>query len=121
MRKPVMPLRLTGQTPSHARAKVQEQQTAKRVGGRLTKASGALNEKGDVRVKGVCRIENKTTKHDSFSVSVELVEKLENSVAGSDEIPIMQVELRGGSVKFVVIPDLYLDDIVQALKNGSSD
>lgn len=115
----VLPKRLQGQTPSHARAKQQEKETALRFGGRVTKASGALNEKGDVRVKGVTRIENKTTKHDSFSVSVELVEKLENSVAGSDEVPIMQVELRGGSVKFVVIPDLYLDDIIQALKNAS--
>lgn len=86
------------------------------MGGKQTKASGALNEKGDVRIHKVARIENKTTKHDSFSVSVDLVEKLQNSVAGSGEVPIMQVELRGGSCKFIVIPDIYLDDFIQSLK-----
>jgi hypothetical protein len=112
----VLPKRLQGQTPSHARSRVQEKETAQRTGGKQTKASGALNEKGDVRVKNVARLENKTTVHDSFSVSVDLVEKLENSVAGSDEMPVMQVELRGGSVKFLVIPDYYLEDILEGFR-----
>jgi hypothetical protein len=90
------------------------------VNGKQTKASGALNEKGDVRIHKVARIENKTTVHDSFSVSVDLVEKLENSVAGSDELPVMQVELRGGSVKFLVIPDYYLEDILEGFRESKN-
>lgn len=114
---PVLPpKRLQGQTPSHARSRQQEKETAKRTGGHVTKASGALLEKGDVRVRNVCRIENKTTEHASFSVSIDHIAKLEKAVFGSTEIPLMQIELKNGKCNFLVIPDTYLDDIVEALK-----
>lgn len=113
-----IPKRLQGQTPSHARAKVQERETAKRIGGRQTRASGAKTEKGDVRLKGFVRIENKTTKASSYGVSVETVRKLEEAVVGSGEIPILQVELELGKKKFVAMPDWALDLIIEAVKNG---
>lgn len=111
-----LPKRLQGNTPSHARSKVQEKETAKRLGGNVTRRSGAGLVKGDVRIKNIARIENKTTKHKSFSITTELVDKLEAAVAGSDEIPFFQIELNGGTHKFIVLPDLYLDDLIEYIR-----
>lgn len=105
-------------SPSHARAKVQERQTAQRIAGRVTKASGASYEKGDVRVKGVARLECKTTKNKSFSVTTELVDKLENMCAGAGEVPAFEIELNSGSHKVAVIPVWALDMLIDRAKNG---
>jgi hypothetical protein len=117
---PNLPKRFNLQSESHARSKVQEKETATRTGGNLTPASGSRHIKGDVRVKGVLRVENKTTKHKSYSVTTETIEKLENSVSGTEEIPFLQVELLGGAVKFVCIPDTYWDDIIELI-NASKE
>jgi hypothetical protein len=115
------PKRMQAQTPSHARAKVQEQATAKRIGGRQTKGSGSGYERGDVRLKGFLRVENKTTKHSSFSVTKEVIEKLEASTFGSGEVPVLQVELGLGECRVLVMPDWALDLIVDALKGREGD
>jgi hypothetical protein len=115
------PKRLQGQTPSHARAKVQEKETAKRIGGRQTRASGAKDEKGDVRLKGFVRIENKTTVAASYGVSIETLRKLEEAVLGSGEIPILQVELKLGAKSFVVMPDWALELVMEAVTNAKPD
>jgi hypothetical protein len=112
-----LPKRLQGQTPSHARSRVQEKETAERTGGEQTPRSGAGRIKGDVRVRGVARVEDKTTKHASFSVTTKHLEKLDAAVAGSTEIPIMKIELVSGAYEFIVIPGIYFEDIINALKN----
>lgn len=109
-----IPKRLQGMSPSHNRAKVQEKETAKRIGGVQTKGSGSGHVKGDVRLKGMIRVENKTTKNKSFSVTCEHIDKLKDAVFGSGEIPMMQVEINSGSHKFVVIPDTFLDFLLDA-------
>ena len=114
---PNLPKRLIGQTPSHARSRAQEKETAQRTGGEQTPRSGAGFIKGDVRKRGILRVENKTTKHASYSITIDTIQKLEDSVAGTEEVPFLQVELKGGVKKFIVIPDEYFDDIIQAL-NG---
>lgn len=114
-----LPKRLQGQTASHARSKEQEKETAVRVGGQQTPRSGAGRIKADVRVRSVLRVEDKTTKHASFSVNVEHIEKLEQAVAGTTEIPIMKVELLGGAVEFFVVPGLYFEDVVEAIRLAS--
>lgn len=114
-----IPKRMQGQTPSHARSRQQEKETADRTGGRTTHRSGAGLIKGDVRIKGIARIENKTTKHRSYSVTCETIDKLDAAVAGSNEIPMMQIELNGGTHKFVLIPDLYLEDIIECIRIAS--
>jgi hypothetical protein len=116
-----LPRRMQGQTPSHARAKVQEKETANRTGGQTTARSGAGLIKGDVRIKGVARIENKTTKYKSYSVTTEIVDKLLNAVAGSNEIPMMQIEINGGTHKFLILPDLYLEDIIEAIRIATQE
>lgn len=79
-------------TKSHRRAPKQEREVAKRLGGRLTPASGAKDVKGDVRIKGVARIECKTTKHESFSVSLKMLHKLEESALMTGEVPAIIIE-----------------------------
>lgn len=111
-----LPKRLQGQTSSHARSKQQEKETANRLGGKVIHRSGAGFEKGDVVLRGVARIENKTTEKRSFSISVNHISKIEESISGTGEIPFMQIELMGGASKFIVMPDRYLEDIVYALQ-----
>jgi hypothetical protein len=110
------PKRLAGASPAHARARTQEKGLAQRIGGRTTRGSGSGYEQGDVRLHKVVRVEAKTTRHASFSVTEELIDKLEAAVVGAGEIPILQVELRLGARKVIVMPDWALDWIVDRLK-----
>jgi hypothetical protein len=103
-------------TPSHARSKVQEAGLAKRVGGVVVKGSGSGDERGDVRLKGVVRIEAKTTAAASFSVTVDIIRKLNNAVAGTKEIPILEVEILSGAMKLIVMPSWALDIILDTIK-----
>jgi hypothetical protein len=116
-----LPKRLReAQSPSHARAKVQEKKLAERVGGRVTKGSGNGLVKGDVRLKGIVRLEAKVTKNSSFSVTTEIVKKLEDAVVGAGEIPILQVELELGRHKLIVMPDWALDLVLEALSGTAA-
>ena len=103
-------------TKSHRRAPKQERALAVRVGGRLTAASGSKDEKGDVRIKGLARLECKTTKHKSFSVTIDMVEKLEEAAALSGELPIFVIEFiddMGRPLKeLAVCPSYVLDTLV---------
>lgn len=110
-----VPKRLQAPSPSHARSRVQEKETAQRLGGVRVKASGAGDEKGDVRLRGFLRIENKTTKNKSFSVTSEMIEKLEMAAFGSGEVPLIHIELELGKSKVVVMPDWALDLVKEAL------
>ena len=116
-----VPKRAKEPSPSHARAKVQERKTAERIGGKVTKGSGNKDEKGDVRVRGFIRVECKTTKNSSFSVSVALIEKLEAAVFGVGEIPFFEVELELGKHTAVVMPRYALDQILELLEAHRAD
>ena len=105
-------------TFSHRRAPKQEREIAQRIGGRVTVASGAkLFEKGDARRKRVVRVEAKTTKNRSFSVTVEMVRKIEDAALSSDEMPVIVVELNNADprqrVSVAVVP-LYVLDMLSA-------
>lgn len=83
----------------------------------MTKGSGNGNEKGDVRVKGLARIEAKTTKNKSFSVTRDMLSKIEEAAVTSGELPAFVVEFvdeRGrpqGEV--AVVPTWVLDILTQ--------
>ena len=100
---------------AHNRAPQHERDVAKRLpGAKLTKASGAQNEKGDVRVRGVARIECKCTSAKSFSVTREMIEKIENAATTAGELPMIEIEMLpqrpGEPVKRVaVLPSWALD------------
>ena len=81
---------------SHRRAKKQEKMLAKRGEGRLTPGSGNQAIKGDVRnYSGIFRVEAKTTrnKQKSFSVTVDMIRKIEESAIAHNEVPAMIVEI----------------------------
>lgn len=77
---------------SQRRAKKQEKQLAQRFKGSQIPGSGSSYQKGDVRVKGITRVEAKTTKHKSFSVTRDMIEKISDAGALHNEVPVMVVE-----------------------------
>lgn len=104
-----------GNSTSHKRAKKQERELAVRLSGRRTPASGAKSEKGDVRVKGVLRLEAKTTKNKSFSVTLDMIRKIEEAALASTELPVLVIEFineQGKPIAEVaVVPTYVLDSL----------
>lgn len=113
-----LPKRLKPVSPAHRRAPFQEKEVAKRIGGRTTKASGASYEKGDARRKGFVRVECKCTSNKSFSITREMIEKIENAALGSGEIPVIEIELLGPDGrpqhKVAVVPSWALESLHDA-------
>lgn len=108
-------------TTSHKRAVKQEKETAERFRGFRTPASGAREVKGDVRVHRVARIECKTTKHASFSVTLDMARKIEEAgLVGGGEVPILLVEFNDSKGKklgeLAVIPSYLLDEFIERKK-----
>ena len=81
---------------SHRHAPKQEKQLAARLGGKLTPGSGSGYLKGDVQIKGVARIEAKSTQRKSYALSRELVDKIEGAAIQTGEIPIFQIDFLTG-------------------------
>lgn len=109
-------------SPSHIRAGKQEKEIAKRLKGQCTPASGAGPVKGDVRVKGLLRIECKTTKNKSFSVTLDLVHKIEQAALEGSEIPVLVVGFNNSYGQnlgeIAVIPMWVLDSFVELERRG---
>ncbi len=104
--------------PSYRRSTKQEKELAGRLGGRRTPGSGSGPEKGDVRIKGVLRIEAKTTKNKSFSVTLDMVEKIEQAALLCGETPAILVEFndgRGKKVREIAIVPSYVLDILKEM------
>lgn len=76
---------------AYARAPGQEAETARRLGGTPTVASGAFGDKGDVKAAAV-RVECKATARKSFSVTREMLEKIADASAGHGQIPFVEIE-----------------------------
>lgn len=94
-----------------------ERKLAKRAGGYRTSGSGNKKEKGDVRVRGIARIEHKATQKKSFSVTRTMIDKIEYAGRGCDEIPILAVDFldeRGNTTgnELAIIP---LKDLLDLL------
>lgn len=102
-------------SPSHRRAVKMEKELATRIGGKLTPGSGNKSVKGDVRLKRVVRIEAKTTKHKSFSVTLDMIEKIEDAALPTDELPVIVIEFNDGNGRKVkevaVVPTYVLDSL----------
>lgn len=76
----------------------QEKRIAKELGGRRIPGSGSRwDSKGDVKTKKFL-VEAKTTTHKSFSVSSDILAKVELEAVGTGRTPVVSVELTGGSV-----------------------
>lgn len=102
-------------TKSHKRAPKQEKELARRFGGRVTPGSGNKHIKGDIRKKGVVRIEAKTTMARSFSVTLEMINKIEDAALSTNEMPAIVVEFNDGNgrrIKDVAIVPMYVLDLL---------
>jgi hypothetical protein len=107
-----LPKRLQEKTPSHARSKKQEKQLAERIGGRTTPGSGSGQyQHGDVKLRKITTIECKTTKHKSFSVTTDLLDKLDAAVFGSGEIPMFEIELENRVKGSWTLPPKLIDQL----------
>ena len=103
-------------TPSHTRSPRQEKELAKKVGGRVTPGSGNGVIKGDVRLNAVMRIECKVTKHDSFQVTREMINKIECAALPHGELPALVIELMGPPKMEVAVVPLYVLDMIRSAR-----
>lgn len=102
----------------HASPKL-EKKLATRTGGYRTAGSGNKREKGDVRVRGVTRIEHKATGADSFRVTKAMLEKIELAGRGCNELPILVIDFldkrgRSNGHELAVLPLKDLLDLIDA-------
>lgn len=107
------------ETPKE-KSKRQEKAIAKKIGGRVTSASGAfLHDKGDVVKKKVVRIEAKRTDKDRLTIRREWLKKI-RAEAGIDEIPAMHIEI-GDESWFIIREREFLGmiDDMQGGKDGN--
>ncbi len=87
------------------RSQAQEAACADRLGGAVVKGSGCGAEKGDVRLPTLVRVECKSTLKQSFSVTREMMEKIERTALAAGEIPALEVELaQEPKLRVVVVP-----------------
>jgi hypothetical protein len=105
------------QSPAYHASKKLEKKLAKKVGGYRTAGSGNKHEKGDVRKRGLARLEHKATQAASFRVTKEMLHKIEMAAVGCDEIPALIVDFldeRGKSTgqEVAVIPMSYLMELL---------
>ncbi len=97
------------QSVSHVRSPKQELELANRFKGALVPGSGSGHQKGDVKgCYGIIRIEAKTTKNKSFSVTRDMLNKIEEAALCNTEIPAIVIEFideRGApEMEIAIIP-----------------
>ena len=104
-------------TKSHRHAPKMEKAIAKRLGGKVVKGSGCGTEKGDVRIRTIMRVEAKCTAKKSFTVTREMVEKIESHALASGELPAIEIEFLDPngqpSHRLAVMPTYVLEMICQ--------
>lgn len=126
----MLPIRRADKTkvvdPSKRRAPRQERELAAALGGRGIPGSGSRVEKGDVRVRGVLRVEAKCTRKKSFSITEDMLDKIENAatLCSPAEIPAVHVEMLtpdGKPIRSVyVLRQDDFEDIMRRLRDAGS-
>lgn len=111
------------QSPAHRRSLKQEKKLAVEGGGTLTPGSGNKKEKGDVmHYFGVFRIEAKCTSNKSFSVTREMIEKIEDATSRTGEIPAIMIEFIDEDENVLhevaVVPAYALREIADRVRDG---
>lgn len=105
-----------GGSASHSRSRQQERQLAARLS-RVTRGSGNKAERGDVRVDKILRIECKTTIHDSFRVTREMLDQIKSAAYGANEVPALVVEFitkQGKPIgEVAIVPTWVLETIIE--------
>lgn len=122
-----LPKRLQhGKKVTNTRFKQQEKSRTERYGAKPVAGSGRFDEKGDVRLTGVMRLECKNTTAKSFSITKKMIQAIEDAACSSDEIPAIEVEFVDDNGKLLhrvaVIPDYALETLIdnQTEKNATT-
>lgn len=106
---------------TRGRATRQEKHNAKKVAGRVTSNSGAGDEKADVRIKGILRDENKTTKAKSFVLKLADLQKVAGE-AEDGEIPVLTVSFEDDLRKqYRVISNDWFLELLELYKEDRCD
>jgi hypothetical protein len=112
------------QSNAYWRAPKQEKKIASTLKGTNISGSGSGRKKGDVCVKGISRIECKTTQNKSFSITRDMVDKITNAGICSGELPAITVEFidsKGAPTSGVaVIPMWALEMLILKAKNNGN-
>lgn len=105
-------------TSTRARSDRQEGHNARRVGGRVTANSGAGHDKGDVKVPGLLREEDKTTEKASYVLKLADLRKVAAAARG-DEIPIMRIAFEDDlRQQYVVLPSDWFQQLLTAYREN---
>ena len=98
---------------TRGRSDRQEKHTARKFRGRQTLNSGALDDKGDVKVDNVLRIEDKTTNARSYVLHLDDLLRLSAQTYG-DEVPILKVCFEDNlRQQFAIIPAHWLEYLLE--------
>ena len=96
----------------------QEGHNARRVEGRVTVNSGAGRDKGDVKVSGLLREEDKTTEKASYVLKLADLRKVAAAARG-DEIPIMRIAFEDDlRQQYVVLPSDWFQQLLTAYREN---
>jgi hypothetical protein len=99
-----------GQNRKHKAANYspkQERRVADLVGGKNTPASGAKQIKGDVRLKGLLRIECKATEKSEYVLTHKVIDKIKEQALTCVELPCVQVDFLGETIRKVYILEMF--------------
>jgi Holliday junction resolvase len=103
---------------AHRRSPKAERERAKSIGGEVVRGSGSGKwEKADVRVRGVMRLEHKTTTKNSFSVTREMISKIEAAAMSGGEMPVIEIEFidaNGRKLSSVCVVPVYVLEMIGA-------
>ena len=99
-----------GQNRKHKAANYspkQERRVADLVGGKNTPASGAKEIKGDIRLKGLLRIECKATEKPEYVLTHKVIDKIKEQALTCAELPCVQVDFLGETIRKVYILEMF--------------
>jgi len=96
----------------------QERNNAREVGGRVTANSGAGRDKGDVKVRGLLREEDKTTRGRSYVLKLDDLRKVAAAAQG-DEIPVLCVSFEDDlAQQYVVVPRAWFQQMFNTFREN---
>jgi len=99
-----------GQNRKHKAANYspkQERRVADLVGGKNTPASGAKEIKGDIRLKGLLRIECKATEKPEYVLTHKVIDKIKEQALTCAELPCVQVDFLDETIRKVYILEMF--------------
>jgi len=106
--------RRSAEPTTRSRSDRQERFNARSVGGRVTANSGAGRDKGDVKVRGLLREEDKTTGKTSYVLKRADLRKIAAAAQG-DEIPVMSIAFEDNlNEQFVVVPRGWFEQLLRS-------